>query len=164
MGSVQGRDQLLNQSELDSGGSEKKMGLDRKLPSRLYPGVPPAHLPSKHVLLSSPADAARCHGALLPVLGRCEPAFGAGRAGPDLLRRRRLGSGRIGRWRLGLGLAGRALSPERHAAQPHQVGLETQSPPAHRGQALSPSPSRAEQSRPGCAEKELAKTPVCRAP
>lgn len=95
------------------------------------PRMRPAHLPSEHVLLSSPADAAGRHGALLPVLGHRELAFRACRRGPDLLRRR-LGPGQLGRLRLGL--AGRALRPERHAAQPHEVGLETQPPPSpHRG-------------------------------
>lgn len=94
------------------------------------PLVRAAHLPSEHVLLSSPADAAGHHGALLPVLRHREPAFGACRCGSDLLLR--LGTGRLGRWRLGL--ASRALRPERHAAQPHEVGLETLPPPSpHRG-------------------------------
>lgn len=89
-----------------------------------------AHLPSKHVLLSSPADAAGHHGALLPVLGHREPAFRACGCESDLLLR--LGSGRLGRRRLRL--ASRALRPERHTAQPHEVGLETQPPPSpHRG-------------------------------
>lgn len=93
--------------------------------------VPPAHIPSEHVLLSSPADAAGRHGALLPVLGHREPAFRASRRGPDPLHQR-LGPGRLGRRRLRL--AGRALRPERHAAQPHEVGLETLPPPSpHRG-------------------------------
>lgn len=105
-------------------------GWDGKLPNAGSP-PPPAHLPSEHVLLSSPADAAGCRGALLTVLRHSEPAFRARRRGPDLLRRR-LGPGWLGRWRLGL--ASRALRPERHAAQPHEVGLETQPPPSpHRG-------------------------------
>lgn len=95
------------------------------------PQMRPAHLPSEHVLLSSPADAAGRRGALLPVLGHRKPAFRACRRGPNLLRRR-LGPGRLGRRRLGL--AGGALRPDRHAAQPHEVGLETQPPPSpHRG-------------------------------
>lgn len=95
------------------------------------PQMRPAHLPSEHVLLSSPADAAGRRGALLPVLGHRKPAFGACRRGPNLLRRR-LGPRRLGRRRLGL--AGGALRPDRHAAQPHEVGLETQPPPSpHRG-------------------------------
>lgn len=93
------------------------------------PRVWTAHLPSKHVLLSSPADAAGRHRALLSVLGHREPAFGARRRGPDLLRRL-LGPGRLGR----LGLAGHALRPDRHAAEPDEVGLETLPPPSpHRG-------------------------------
>ena len=102
-------------------------GVGWKAAKPRFPPVPPAHLPSEHVLLSSPADAAGRRDALLPVLGHCEPAFRARRCGPDLLRRR-LGPGRLGR--RGLGLAGRALRPERHAAQPHEVGLETQPPPS----------------------------------
>lgn len=95
------------------------------------PQMRPAHLPSEHVLLSSPADAAGRRGALLPVLGHRKPAFRACCRGPNLLRRR-LGPGRLGRRRLGL--AGGALRPDRHAAQPHEVGLETQPPPSpHRG-------------------------------
>ncbi|XP_021573610.1 uncharacterized protein LOC110596604 [Carlito syrichta] len=90
------------------------------------PSVGPfVHLPSEHVLLSSPADAAGGRGTLLPVLRCQKPAFGARCSGPDLLRRR-LGPRRLGK--RGLGLAGRALRPERHAAQPHEVGLETQPP------------------------------------
>lgn len=95
------------------------------------PPLPPAHLPSEHVLLSSPADATCRCDALLPVLRPREPAFRAHSCGPDLLRRR-LGPRWLGR--RGLGLAGSALRPERHAAQPHEVGLETQPPPSpHRG-------------------------------
>lgn len=95
------------------------------------PPLPTAHLPSKHVLLSSPADPVGSRGALLAVLRHREHAFRARRRGSDLLRRR-LGPGRLGRWRLGL--ASRALRPERHAAQPHEVGLQTQPPPSpHRG-------------------------------
>lgn len=106
-----------------------------RLPSWTAVGVEPgsAHVgPSEHVLLSSPADAASRCGALLPVLGHREPAFRAcRRRRPDLLRRR-LGPGQLGRRRLGL--AGSALHPERHAAQPHEVRLETQPPPSpHRG-------------------------------
>lgn len=110
------------------------------------PPGPPAHLPSEHVLLSSPADAAGRRGALLAVLRHREAAFGARRRGPDLLRRRlglRLGPGRLGRRRLGL--ASRALRPERHAAQPHEIGLETQPPPSpHRGhrERADPRPRR----------------------
>ena len=99
--------------------------------ARVPPPVPPAHLPSEHVLLSSSADAAGRRGALLAVLRHREPAFGARRRGPDLLRGR-LGPGRLGRRRLGL--ASRALRPERHATQPHEIGLQTQPPPSpHRG-------------------------------
>lgn len=103
---------------------------DGKLPSRGSPPPAPAspvHLPSEHVLLSSPADAASGRDALLPVLGHRECAFRARSCGPDLLRWR-LGPGRLGR--RGLGLAGRALRPKRHAAQPHEVGLGTQPPPS----------------------------------
>lgn len=77
--------------------------------------------------MSSPADTASRRDALLPVLGHRERAFRARRCGPDLLRWR-LGPGRLGR--RGLGLAGRALRPKRHAAQPHEVGLGTQPPPS----------------------------------
>lgn len=101
-------------------------GWDGKLP-RVGSPAAYCHLPSEHVLLSSPADAAGSRGALLTVLRHREHAFRARRRGSDLLRWR-LGPGRLGRWRLGL--ASRALRPERHAAQPHEVGLQTQPPPS----------------------------------
>lgn len=126
------------------------------------PPVRTAHLPSKHILLSSPADAAGRRGALLPVLGHREPAFRARRCGPDLLRRR-LGPGRLGRRRLGL--AGRALRPERHEAQPHEVGLETQPPPSpHRGRReradLGPRRGSAQRQNPRGPKKSGSRKPL----
>ena len=66
---------------------------------------------------------------------RFAAAFGHLHASPDTLKevQRRMNDTRRAPRRIlrrGLGLAGRALRPKRHAAQPHEVGLGTQPPPS----------------------------------
>lgn len=101
-----------------------------RLPSWAAIGVESrtAHVgPSEYFLLSSPADPARGYRALVPILRPHEATFGARYCGSDLLRGR-LGPERL--WWRRLGLAVCALRPERHATQPHEVGLETQPLPS----------------------------------